>query len=603
MADFSKAQIGVNPSQPQAVQAVAPPPSGLEAALGLFSAIAPTGQQINDRRESKAADATSKVLGSFTQDALRIADAVDTGEMSSRAGRMMMRRTYSSYAANNPLLVNDLAETHKSLITTSGLGKVVAEGTEEEKRETAKRDNAYSRGWITKGMSEADIESSMINMTRYDANLELLRTETAKMDFANAEQTNLRGQYNAKTDVLKQQTQAARLQTARLDAQKAESDRVVRSAVNGLMSSVAPKLETEINAVMQNAKNPNRTPEQIAQDQMKLESIISSSIGGVTAMLGADATPSQISMIMMPMEGYINYARGVVNGTAAIENMDTQLATMVAQQTAIAVLDPDILKVVVASEMFNYPAFMVGPTNAAATAVMAGVVNNLNPAPVFDNNDPAKTQAYFDGSKTLTEVALKDGAPPGIVEEAKKNVNGMLRTVASREGNDRRPAEFEQISNHFASDSFGRLMENDPEGFIQQENLDAANRVFEDFYYAEAIPVIKKEWQQAQVRVNAKPGTSGPSAFATPTRNSPVSAVITAVYKGGGVQFKSSLNEGNALREVARLNKELAPVINKVVRMGTHLQRSRDYRKFFDENYGGIFESEGLEGGDAEPGA
>jgi hypothetical protein len=603
MADFSKAQIGVNPSQPQAVQAVAPPPSGMEAALGLFSAIAPTGQQINDRRERKAADATSKVLGGFTQDSLRIADAVDTGEMTSRAGRMQMRRLYSSYAANNPLLLDDLAETHKSLVTTSGLGKVIADGTDEEKRKKTKYDSAYARGWLTDGMSEAEQDSMVSNMTAFDANLEVLASEQAKMAFANAEISNQRGLLGLQKDKLQLQTAGVTLQNARSVAAREESARVTRGAVAGAMTNFGPVVERQVNTIIARASKPNRTPEDIKKDQLDLEAIWSSSVGGVLAMVGPDITASDIGVITKPLEQFMAHARMVASGEADVASMETATAAMIQRQVFAATGDPKILAAMVSREVVGDQSMAATGLNMAAVLAYDGVIRG-DFAPVFSNkNDLDASKDYFKLSTDAVARGLEPDSSPELLVEAKTNINGMLATVASRQGNDRKPAEFEQLANYFASAQFGQLVEQSPEGVIGGENIGAANRVFEDFYYAEAIPVIKERWQQAQVKVRANPGVSGPSAFATPTRNSPVSGVITAVYDSGGVRFKSSLNEGDALREVANLNKELAPVINKLIKMGSHLQGDRNYRKFFDENYRGIFESEGLEGGDAEPGA
>lgn len=61
---------------------------------------------------------------------------------------MRMRKNYTEAVANSPALVGDFAELQKQLVSTSGLGKVVADGTEKEKIWLAAEKEATLNGWV-----------------------------------------------------------------------------------------------------------------------------------------------------------------------------------------------------------------------------------------------------------------------------------------------------------------------------------------------------------------------------------------------------------------------------------------------------------------------
>src|SRR5690554_821289 len=99
MADFSEAQIqqqslaplsggGSNPTPVQS-------PSAAGAALNLFASLVPTAQQTAQRRQAEQERARTGAISQFQQQQLALAEAVDTGALSSQEARMRMRANYT----------------------------------------------------------------------------------------------------------------------------------------------------------------------------------------------------------------------------------------------------------------------------------------------------------------------------------------------------------------------------------------------------------------------------------------------------------------------------------------------------------------------------
>ena len=52
--------------------------------------------------------------------------------------------------------------------------------------------------------------------------------------------------------------------------------------------------------------------------------------------------------------------------------------------------------------------------------------------------------------------------------------------------------------------------------------------------------------------------------------------------------------EGMGNAAATKLNREVAPVLNKLIRLGSHLDGHTNYRRFFEQNYSEMFQTEVL---------
>lgn len=90
-----------------------------------------------------------------------------------------MRTNYSQAIANNPALADALQKTHENIITTAGLGKVVAEGTEQEQQLNKLIGEGMADGWITPSMSREEQEAAVFARGQFKKAQEELAASTA----------------------------------------------------------------------------------------------------------------------------------------------------------------------------------------------------------------------------------------------------------------------------------------------------------------------------------------------------------------------------------------------------------------------------------------
>src|SRR5690554_2285713 len=157
MVDFTRAQVGSNVSSPYAQKgAPSPGPSAVASLVNTVGAFIPSKKDLDAIAERRQKETAAGVTEMYSQEALRLADAVDTGQMSSNVARSCMRRLYSQYIADNPGLQKEIYDVHSNILSTSGLGQVIDEGTEQEQLEAAYRKKVADAGFITAGMHEEE---------------------------------------------------------------------------------------------------------------------------------------------------------------------------------------------------------------------------------------------------------------------------------------------------------------------------------------------------------------------------------------------------------------------------------------------------------------
>ena len=133
--------------------------AGFETASSLLS----LGLNISqDAQAKKKQEAISSATNSFAQQQLNVANAIDRGELSSAEGRRRMR-TNASKALASGLDFKAVKEVQSGLVSTAGLGKVAAEGTEQEQRLIKLESDAFQAGFIPTTATPAQVESGMVN--------------------------------------------------------------------------------------------------------------------------------------------------------------------------------------------------------------------------------------------------------------------------------------------------------------------------------------------------------------------------------------------------------------------------------------------------------
>jgi lysozyme len=563
MAKFSETDIGglqtaVTPTAP-----VAPArefsSEAFSSGVGSLSKLA-TGifDSIGDNQADKA-------LTGFVTSQAQLANAVDQGSMSSKEARMRARSNYVSFISANPKLHGDATKAHQGFINTSGLGKVIAEGTEQEKLLAAERSDAYESGFMAvSGSSEQNLEG----LNKYRE----FKALKQRMELESSQIALRRARIGETSDRLTLDDS--------LDKKKAKSN---LSEMSGIAMHL---VRTNITDLSKGLDDKMITPEQgILQ--------LTNTIAGIEAKAyqgGAAAGNDQISALLAPIKrlqgSFENYAKGTIKK----EVLDNEIETLVNHQKLIMLADPSVQRLVATSELLSGSNLVLAEEVAATTLKMIGGNSSdedkpSNPFPDNSDDGVAKEE-YFDalgqGMRRLQTTKTND--PTVDAEKLQAEVTMQNRNIVK--GTNRfaqsvdSPDEFNSLMKHYASDEFGT---ENLGGVVTMEDAADLEQTIEASYSNVVDPLITKEYLKASVGpVHPGLGTKAPQ---------PATRAIIPLFTGTGVKF---VPNPEAIKDVSRLglheklkdlNTRVAPVLNTSIRAYAHIRGDKNYKAIWEERF------------------
>lgn len=596
MADFTSAQIQTQTASPSGPQGFQRAPGALESVAALASNLMPTKAQLDSVAKKKAEANTASVTELYSQEVLRLADAVDMGEMSSNVARSRMRRLYSTYISNNPTLQADLYKVHNNILSTSGLGKVVAEGTEEEQMEAEFRNEVYKAGFINESMSPEKQDEMIGQYRSFKVNERLLEIETQKLAHANAEIQNIRGRMGIESDRLGLQRTRIGLQNDSIEQQtklltlkQKEATFRAENAMVGLANDYGPVFR-ERAAQITSGIPENATPEMRAQAEAQLQELWSSTVGGVVGALGTGASTGMVDMATKSMQSDLDFHMKVVRGEQSLQNLQTQNNISLQRETFNAYLDPETRALATNVSIFGEAVSLSPTMEAAALKAFTNSVARNTPPPV---SSPDFTN-FMNFSVETLGAAASGNMGEQSQQEVTTNLNNILGSIGDLRSTD--AATLDTAAEGLASPQFASYIEKFGTAGLDRQAAAGAETVFDEFYVQEVIPLIREEWQKAST--TAPLDRPDPYAFRARASERPASEGTRVGFSGMGVRFTPG--EGMDQSTARRLNSEVAPVLNKLIRLGSHLEGHTDYRRFFEQNYQELFQTEVVREEDVE---
>jgi hypothetical protein len=203
-----------------------------------------------------------------------------------------------------------------------------------------------------------------------------------------------------------------------------------------------------------------------------------------------------------------------------------------------------------------------------------------NPFPTNPEEEEAVKDYYG-----ILKNNLNQSAVGGITNEATKkeittNVGQVIKSVSAYSASVEKPEEFNKVVELFASPEFGAHAKSI--GGIPEAA--AARNVVGQQYEKVVLPLIQKEYQDAVLRT----GITGTKGF-TPKGELQVDEVIAPQFNGAGIFFVSSSNEAVAQAQANTLNREVAPLLNRLTRMSAHFAGHTNYKQQYEEHYASLF--------------
>jgi hypothetical protein len=102
--------------------------------------------------------------------------------------------------------------------------------------------------------------------------------------------------------------------------------------------------------------------------------------------------------------------------------------------------------------------------------------------------------------------------------------------------------------------------------------------------------LVKKEYDDA-IKLTRQPVQNPKTGMIDSQETvTEASANIKPVFTGAGITFMAVDGSDNATKSKAKdLNAKVAPVMNRLIRMGAHLDGNQNYREVYNNQYAAVF--------------
>lgn len=616
MAEFDK-DLGGVPAYVQPVRPYTRVGSGFSYlaktaapfAGGLFKA---AGDIKKDNAEKDAKGA----MAEYADQATLLADAVDTGAMSSQEARMRLRTNFQTAIANNPHLIDDYTKVHKSIIGTAGLGKVIEEGTDEEQSYLKAQDAAYQEGWI---VGEEDPERGTFQYLRHQRALAELDwmsknksfeklgydTETARIGVDRARVGLQRDHLGVTKDRLSIANTRINIQKNQMDLEDKIDKRKQHNLLGEVADSYQYKIESETNAIL--SKYNMDSPEERMQARRDVEAL-HRQFRGDLAKLAPDADNTYVDNMTMGSDMFLKSTMDYLEGKIDLEAYDTANSTAVSKQKQLFLADPGVAATVAVNQALDFNNVMLFGKAAEMSNRFLNKLTSGDPEEVPDplakgTEEKREVIESFDALKANMEAVNKDISHPyspkeEVVELVNEGVVKIFEGLANTGYNSKRASDFNDVAKFIASPEVGEYLTNQGGVKFAGEQISQAKQVMESMYFDRVEPVIRKNWDEASTTITDSQGKRKLtlSDFAVPVfEGERVRFELKPEYRGvvekgeGSMAYtvpKTSQNMRSLLRDA---NNEIGWLATQLIKVDSHLNGSTDYQKSFDKLYPAFF--------------
>lgn len=620
MADFNVNTPEVNPSS-QPVAPVAGDTAFADAAGSasrLFSSIAPAiTEKSNLAYKQGIKDSTSIKVADFTQQQLKVAQAVDQGKMSSAEAQTRLRSNFYQAIGNNPTIVDQLTEAHKTIIGTDTLGKNVADGTPAEQLERKLKGEAASAGWIKPGMTEQDSDLALSKYQQMKQGEQLLSQTQAQL-------TLERGKIGLVNDKL--QTQQAKQslatgsitqQTARLNLQEKTSQVSSQHAIGQIQDGYNYKFATDLNAIRTQYDNGPKDAKSKVAYQQQIDNLLANVTQNVSG-IGRSAGSDYINNVLTPMKMRADSLKSYVSGDLDSKALETTFNNALAVQKVNITGDPKVAKTLAISSLvrniggsfqegLDATVLKIIGTNGQHDSPSTTPGGNPQDAPTTNltttHLDDAKSVDTYLGAmkvglshRASGQVSQKDGS----LGELQTNMSSILKSIDYYQSAVKNPKQLNKVIDFLASPEYGQFASSE-DGKLTEQDAKNASLILERDYTATVTPLLQKEYRSSVT--GSEPISGGQFAglemrnnelgVASGAKTDTVQQTIKPVFVGSGITFRpNDPGDKDAVAKAKDLNSKVAPIVNKLVRMDAHLQGNTNYKKVWADKYASIFEPE-----------
>lgn len=531
-------------------------------AQGAFSAFQRAEVLAAKKAEQENELMGAKVVSSFRSEQLKIADAVDQGMPLSKA-RALMRINYDKFQANNPLLAKDITQAHKDIISTAGMGRVAAEGTEEQQLYASQREAAAKDGWL---VDEGNEEEAVRNHLRFTRSRKELEEATAQVGLINARLTT-------PGKITSNESAAIALEEDKIRIQQ-------EGLIGNMSDAYHYKFRDETSAIIEQFTSGQLPP----NEALALLEGQWASVQGILSQSGRKTSREYLENVVSPMRNSFEAAKRVIAGTETVQSYESAIQRNLALQKLNITGNPQDARLIATTQLYRNVDYLITPyLNESVTRIVGSFVNPDSDTPNPYTKDNAKDfgtalKVVKSNLKAVANGLEKDGLTK---DQVGISMNELLKGVSTYAAAVDNPTQARQIVEFFASPEVAAYIKST--GGLPPDSAQAAHDTLMQVYEQQVMPLIQEEYERAVTVTGVRPsGRMGVSNVMTPSTE-----LVTPVFSGSGVMFKANGDKGKSKAE--DLNRKVAPILNTLIRMGAHLEGSVDYKGVYQRNYESLF--------------
>lgn len=580
MADFTTSYVGgpqssaITPQEPVTDNSNL---VGLELLGNIASGVGNFASDFADRKREENKQAAlaaiqannDQAISSFAQGQLRLAEATETGDISSTEARSRMRANLTRAIADNPALAVDLGKAHTALVKTTGLGQAVYEGTEQEKQQSNLETKAIEAGWVRPDQSDGEKAAAADAYVQFQRSIEMMEYESKKV-----------GLQSAKIGLT---TAGIQQQSAKLTLAEKQRKQVSQVAVGQASSAYQVRLSNELEAIrkQKEAGTIDATQAVMMADQAYL------AVDTITRQIGSQAGSEYISNMVAPMKMQLDNYKTYLSGDIALKDLNSLNDTTVAMQTHNMLGSPTAARLVATSKLFpNSDVITMSQANDEVLKfVQGGQDTKTKPADVLPDYEEGKQglKTYLGMmSSTMGKINSKSAVDQDqAIEEVNNNLVNILKGIDVYGPTVSNPADYNGVIDFLSSPETGKFITKQG-GFTDESAAYKAGQALEFEYNNIVLPLIKQEYQKSNITISSAGDVS------------PTAGLITPQFIGSGISFmvppgaKDSFTRSKA----KELNEKVAPILNRIIRTSAHLSNTMDYKSVYEARFADLFSEE-----------
>lgn len=531
-------------------------------------------EQANDLLKTNKLNKSQQFLADFTSRQLLVADAYEQGKIRSAShAQSLMRKNLLDAIDLNPALVGDLIEAQKSITGLPGGAKIVDERTDEENRNKDLVDKLTADGFLDANATQAEQQFAIDNYQ--------LAQEAARVHQARTQTLDLK----LKTLELGSKERAA------VEAEKKELD---RKTANTFAPLELGRMRNHLQTILDGEGTPADKITLIEDFYTQWKSQATSAFSGL------DST--EFSAMLAPFEMTLDQYKKRASGEISLSTLNTQNDMAAAIQTNLALQDPNISRLVVASKLFGDNGFLraiADPNNKALNSFLKFMQGSTpgkeNPANPFSSLMEDK-QGLKQWGETLNGAALS--SDPEIAAEAQERIANLLDSTEDFEGKIRKdPKASLEYVDWLASPGFLKAVQTNPDLL---GHTSVAKDIIGRHYSNEVWGLVQREFAKNKI-VNPQTYFSD-SDFAPPSKNVTIDTKDVVGYRStdSGMEFYALSNDPLAVDKARSLNKELKPIITKTIKAMSHLEGKANYKQMWESVAKDFLDGDGIIDNDPE---